>query len=136
MFHHSGGSKFYEVFSFWNMDTDSGVMVSRWGKMAAKESGGQMKIDQFNSEPGMRNAVQSEYNKREKRGYEKFGVGISQMVAPKEFAEFVRTHYKDKATVNSLCDMLKVGPAGETFTVEAEAVPAEPIDHGEGWGTW
>ena len=48
--HNGGTNKFYEMVMFLDKDTNSSLLVKRWGSASLKHGGGQTKIERFGTE--------------------------------------------------------------------------------------
>ena len=140
---HEGGTKFYEVIQFHNLDEKRFVVVKRWGPMGKS---GEVKIDSY---PTLRKAQQEAdkiIRSKEGRGYALakstsgfHGLATDDLDAT-EMKRRLGVHYRsDHANIiaSNLClrdDEIVADDSDQDDVVIEEPAP-EP-ERGEEWGSW
>ncbi len=149
---HEGGTKFYEVISYWNDDTKNGACVKRWGKIGLRDGGGEIQIVGSGAFDftGVKNEASKIIRAKMNRGYakdsqykaRKGGLYDSSPMSEGQFDGQVARHY-NATSADKVRSALGLSGSG---VVNSEAIPAddqiqseltEPeVERGEEWASW
>ena len=151
---HEGGTKFYEVISYWNEDTKKGIYVKRWGKVSARDSGGgQIDIRDgvtFLDFSSVKQKALDIIRSKKNRGYDtdsmykprKGGLYDSSPMSEGQFDGQVARHY-NATSADKVRLALGLSSSG---AVNSEAIPVDDqiqsevteteVDRGEEWASW
>lgn len=66
---HAGGTKFYEVIHFYNVDAKKFTLVKRWGKLAAADGGGECKVETYPTQRKLEEAANKIISSKQGRDY-------------------------------------------------------------------
>lgn len=140
---HSGGTKFYEVVQFYNDQARRYVLVRRWGKMSAKVSGGETKIEWFASRHQCTIAAERIVSEKAGRGYHResgdFGLHGIPLVVVEEVQKALGIHYANKDAQDLILTQLGLNvsgaPHGWVLEEETPVAQPEPVRDAD-WGSW
>lgn len=143
---HEGGTKFYEIVRLYNADAGKFVLVKRWGKIAQRIRGGEIKIEDYRSARAVDLAADKTAREKMSRGYSlaktdtagalhnRSGSYTSEM----EFGGALAAHYGPNATrigqaiTGKVLDESVAEEENEIVVLEPEPEP----DRGNTWGSW
>ena len=151
-FLHESRTKFYEVVEMWHPDNKRFVVVKRWGKVGAKEGGGEHKLEPFISQRACSAAAEKVISQKEGRGYTRVPLDYgfhshAPTFLPSTIESGLRSHYKTYDVVDGVMHHLGLtmsAHAEPTMVImdemndivsEEPVVVPEPI-RGEEWGSW
>lgn len=148
---HESGTKFYEVVQLYNADERKFVLVKRWGKVAARVRGGEIKVEEYQSALKLDAAAAKVVRDKESRGYAQTKPDTAgalhnrngSYTSEKEFAGTVNMHYGPNGSrVESAILGHAHGASAssddddeDSSDVVVEEPQPEP-DRGETWGSW
>ena len=141
---HSGGTKFYEVVSILNADTDNAVVIKRWGKLSAfRTGGGQCDCKSFVSRQQMSDFVSKAICDKNSRGYTidagDFGIHIrrSSEIEAESLEGVLEDHYADEAVVKYAIQTCSWGVSVSPTTTVSVSVSVGPgPERGPDWASW
>jgi predicted DNA-binding WGR domain protein len=108
MLAHAGGTKFYEVIQFANVDAKKFVLVKRWGKVAVANGGGECKVETFPTHRKLEEAANKIITSKRGRDYELatsshgfHAMGVSYRSA-EDFNSILTKHYTTGAPISEV----------------------------------
>lgn len=147
---HSSGTKFYETVMISNRTTNQYMLVKRYGPVAKREGGGQVKIERWD---GTRQSMLNERTKiiHEKERGNKDGAymkaelfygmqssGVRDNVDIVTLKDQISRHYSSLEHRNEIRDHWTQSPGvtiGDVVNSVVDTSMPEP-DRGETWGSW
>ena len=140
---HNGGTKFYEVVSLINTDTDSAVVIKRWGKVDAfRTGGGQCDCKSFVGRQQMLDFASKTACDKNSRGYViyagDFGLHVQKSRIEAESLEGVlQGHYVNKEVVKYAVQACSQGTSVSPTTTVSVSVSVGPEpERGSDWASW
>jgi len=138
---HEGGTKFYEVIQFYNVDAKKFVVAKRWGAMGKS---GEVKIDAYPTQRKAQQEAEKIIRSKEGRGYaiasKNSGLhGLStDSLGNDELSRQLRNHYRSDYA-NAIASGLLIEEVEAISVEEDDVVVEEPMpepERGEEWGSW
>lgn len=142
---HTGITKFYEGICFENSKTRECVLVSRWGKVSERDSGGGKTKIEIASPATISDLYRKKIQEKENRGYvdNRRGIGFGNRIDPDVVRLELNKHYRYTKTVETIMNGLGVtdvltGSVGEAILNDDIVVeePMPEIERGGEWASW
>lgn len=141
---HNGGTKFYEVVSLINTDTDSAVVIRRWGKVDAfRTGGGRCDCKSFVGRQHMLDFVSKVICDKNSRGFTidagDFGIHIrrSSEIEAESLEGVLQGHYVNKEVVKYAVQACSQGTSVSPTTTVSVSVSVGPEpERGSDWASW
>ena len=145
---HEEGTKYYEVVTLWNHDSEQGVLVKRWGKQSSAFSiGGELKVQPFADERKLSADAHEVINAKLKRGYKNadsphgLHLSINLIYGASRVIDQVVSHYGSEESYDIYKHLgtekfiFGVGETDDVDDVVCEEPPPEPVRDAS-WGSW
>jgi len=141
---HQGGTKFYEVVQLLNVEKKSFVVINRWGKIAERAGGGQVKIEKYRDARQCHEAARKKLDSKRHREYFnsvlKHGLHDCQKVDSDTLPLWLGEHYRDTDNIDRILGELGVANVVGQILDEVNDIiveePAPEIIRGDDWGSW
>lgn len=144
---HEGGTKFYEVIRFYNVDAKKFVLVKRWGKTSGAPGGGECKVETFTSQRQLESNADKIITSKKGRGYVSassthgFNALGRSYKSGEDFYAALKKHYTTHAPISEILigmgiTELESGTVSEPENEIISETPTPEPDRDEDYGSW
>ena len=142
---HAGGTKFYEVIAFSNVDAKKFTLVKRWGKLAAADGGGECKVETYSTQRKLEEAAGKIISSKQGRdygiatsahGFNPMGVSYNRA---EDFNDALSRHYSSGGAVAEVLIGMGIEDLAPREWEENEVVSETPEpepERDEDYGSW